>query len=288
MDGIDEDLIVKPLEWKGLTGSVRAFVRGAAHNELGMQAVEMAGAGKDGDGDGIVDELSVGDITALTIYQAAQPRPVTKIELSQLGLVETLSEAEIGLINRGDLVFASIGCSLCHIPSMTLDNTVFYEPSQHASFRDLQFPAMTDPQAHGLLPALAVQFDLTRDLPDNVFERNDGSVVRLGDFQTDAQGRGIVALFSDLKRHNMGAALAEPIDENGIAANLFITQELWGVGSTPPYLHDGRATTLNEAIILHAGEAASASAAYKSATTDDQQALIAYLENLVLFKLEEE
>ena len=35
---------------------------------------------------------TVGDITALTIYQAAQPRPVTKIELASLGLMVLSSE----------------------------------------------------------------------------------------------------------------------------------------------------------------------------------------------------
>jgi hypothetical protein len=60
-------------------------------------------------------------------------------------------------------------------------------------------------------------------------------------------------------------------------------------------MHDGRATTLAEAIIEHAAsnsdtasEARSARAAYLARSLPDKQALIAFLENLVLFKLEEE
>jgi cytochrome c peroxidase len=74
-----------------------------------------------------------------------------------------------------------------------------------------------------------------------------------------------------------------------------LTENLWGVGSTAPYLHDGRATTLSEAIIEHAAsnsdsasEARAARAAYLNLSTTSKQALIAFLENLVLFKIEEE
>ena len=60
-------------------------------------------------------------------------------------------------------------------------------------------------------------------------------------------------------------------------------------------MHDGRATTLAEAIIEHAAsnsdtasEARASRAAYLARSLGDKQALIAFLENLVLFKLEEE
>jgi hypothetical protein len=75
----------------------------------------------------------------------------------------------------------------------------------------------------------------------------------------------------------------------------FLTENLWGVGSTAPYMHDGRATTLAEAILEHAvsstdtaSEARASRSAYLSRSTFDKQALIAFLENLVLFKIEEE
>ena len=37
---------------------------------------------------------------------------------------------------------------------------------------------------------------------------------------------------------------------------MFLTRRLWGAGNAPPYFHDGRFTTLREAILAHAGEAA--------------------------------
>ena len=67
---------------------------------------------------------------------------------------------------------------------------------------------------------------------------------------------------------------------------LFLTENLWGVGSTAPYLHDGRATTLTEAIPAHGGEAAASRDAFLGLPTKDQKALIAFLNDLVLFKTE--
>ncbi len=288
VEGVDADLVIRPIEWKGITASVRAFVRGAAHNELGMQGVEMAGPDVDGDGDGVVNELTIGDITALAVYQAAQPRPTTKLELAQLGLIPPIPPEDIAAVNRGAEVFDAIGCSACHVPRLVIENPIFSEPSQNPNYRDAVFPSGQDPLSAGVDPALAITFDLTRDQPDNRIEREDGTIVRLGSFETDERGRAIVRLFSDLKRHDMGPGLAEPIDEVGTGASVFMTTPLWGVGSTAPYLHDGRATTLTEAILEHGGEAARARGHFMTLSTEDKKALVAFLSNLVLFKLPEE
>src|SRR6185295_13398676 len=76
-----------------------------------------------------------------------------------------------------------------------------------------------------------------------------------------------VQLFGDLKRHNMGRNLADgqetPVTgANGravlwngaalkVGRSVFLTAELWGVGNTGPWLHDGRAGSLEEAVLLH-------------------------------------
>jgi CxxC motif-containing protein (DUF1111 family) len=46
------------------------------------------------------------------------------------------------------------------------------------------------------------------------------------------------------------------------------------------FLHDGRARTLDEAILWHGGEAMAASEAFRTADRDDRAALIAFLETL--------
>jgi cytochrome c peroxidase len=284
VEGVNADLVVRPFQWKGSDISIRAFNRGAAHTELGMQPVEISGDDVDSDGDGVVNELSVGDITALTVYNAAQPRPTTRVELAAHGLSPPLSSEELAAIESGRKVFQAARCATCHVPRLTIANPIFSEPSQNANYRDDVFPAGQSPLARGVSPALAITFDLTQDQPDNHIVDAAGNVFRLGSLQKDASGNAIVELFGDLKRHDMGACLAESVDEVGTGASVFLTENLWGVGSTAPYLHDGRASTLREAILGHCGEADSSKKAFLGLSVRHQDELFAFLNNLVLFK----
>lgn len=285
--GVSPDLVVRPFQWKGENPTLREFNRGAGHNELGMQPVELVGAGTDGDFDGVADELTIGDLTALSIYLAAQPRPTTLIELANLGLVPPLEDAQRIAIDHGRTVFEQIGCATCHTPRLMIDDPTFREPSAHPAYRDQVFPAGQDPIIELVDPAFPVSFDLTRDQPDNIIALANGEIVRLGSLLRDSDDRGIAEIFGDLKRHDMGPGLAETIDEIGTGASMWLTKELWGVGSTSPYLHDGRATTLTEAILEHGGEAESSRLAFESRPDADQADLIAFLDNLILFKLAE-
>lgn len=287
--GVDEDLVVKPFQWKGIEPTVRAFNRDASHNELGMQPVELVGAGVDADADGVTDEFTIGDQTALAVYVAGQPRPTTRVELAQVGLIAPLDDAELQAIATGRARFSDVGCAACHKPELTLNDPVFSEPSLNSSYRDEIFPAGQDPTALGVDPEFPVAFNLTSDLPDNIIEDDNGEVIsRLANFESNDNGGATIRLFGDLKRHDMGKGLRENVDDGGVGASVWLTAELWGVGSTAPYLHDGRATTLTEAIVAHGGEARRSRRQFAHLSRNDQAALIAFLENLVLLKIEEE
>ena len=64
-----------------------------------------------------------------------------------------------------------------------------------------------------------------------------------------------------------------------VAATDWRTPPLWGVADSAPYLHDGRARTLDEAIRLHGGEAAPTSERYTKLAPDDRRALLAFLQS---------
>jgi hypothetical protein len=283
--GIDADLVVRPFGWKGDTASLRAFTRRALNDELGIQAEELVGLDRDGDCDGVTNEFSVGDVTALTLYVAGQPRPTTRVELAALGLISPLSEKESEHVRRGETFFAAVGCAVCHVPELTLRDAHFREPSALAAYREERFPAGQDPRALGLDPAASLSCDLGEDLIDNVLVDEHGTRRSFGNFAEDARGV-VVALYGDLKRHDLGPEVAETIDETGTGASVFLTENLWGVGSTAPYLHDGRATTLAEAILAHGGDASAARAAFLALAPGDELDLVTFLENLVLFKLD--
>lgn len=58
------------------------------------------------------------------------------------------------------------------------------------------------------------------------------------------------------------------------------TPPLWGVADSAPYLHDGSAKTLEDAIARHRGDARPASEAYNKLSSHDQAAVIAFLKTL--------
>ena len=77
--GVDLDLIIKPFHQAGGVVSLREFTVNAFNHHHGMQAEERFDLdptkGRDFDEDGTPNELTVGDITAVTIFQAALATP---------------------------------------------------------------------------------------------------------------------------------------------------------------------------------------------------------------------
>lgn len=89
------------------------------------------------------------------------------------------------------------------------------------------------------------------------------------------------SVYSDFCLHRMGEGLAEEgVRDRGILPDEFRTQPLWGIRLRTVLLHDGRATTFDEAIVAHGGEAESAVAAYKSAPAERRAALHRFLGTL--------
>ncbi|MFM8273446.1 MAG: di-heme oxidoredictase family protein, partial [Gemmata sp.] len=58
------------------------------------------------------------------------------------------------------------------------------------------------------------------------------------------------------------------------------TPALWGVADSAPYLHDGSAPTLRDAILKHRGDAKSVTEKYKALAPDDQASVLAFLGTL--------
>lgn len=92
--------------------------------------------------------------------------------------------------------------------------------------------------------------------------------------------RGPVPAYTDLLLHDMGEELADGIEMGLATGSEFRTQPLWGVAAAAPYLHDGRADTIDEAIRFHDGEAQGARDAYIDLDRAARADLIAFLESL--------
>lgn len=83
--------------------------------------------------------------------------------------------------------------------------------------------------------------------------------------------------YTDLLLHEMGPALADGVTVGEATASELRTQPLWGLGAAGPYLHGGRADTIEDAIGAHGGEAARARDRDVGASDADRAALLDFL-----------
>lgn len=255
-------LVVRPFHQASAVISLRQFTNNAFNHHHGMQSTERFGATTDADGDGVVAELTRGDITAATLYQAALPVPGR--------IIPRDAEFEEA-IRRGESTFGAIGCAACHRPELTLEaeNRVFSEPNPYNPPGNLQA---------GEAPTLGI------DLADKALPGP-----RLG----TKRGSVAVPLYTDFRLHDIsggpGDPNCEPLDMHhapGADTGFFdgncrfLTARLWDVGSSGPYFHHGKFTTLREAIEAHAGDASASRAAWDDISDYEQAAIIEFLKSL--------
>jgi CxxC motif-containing protein (DUF1111 family) len=84
-------------------------------------------------------------------------------------------------------------------------------------------------------------------------------------------GAHTLQAFSDLLLHDLGPGLAAGADSE------WRTAPLWGLSQMPHFLHDGRAASLEEAVLWHGGEAAASQAAYRKLNAEQRAVLHAWL-----------
>jgi hypothetical protein len=281
VEGVNPDLRVRPFFADGRTISMREFVVGAFHAEMGLQAVDpllraaanggdvvtpagmhlngaldaieappVQGPWQDADHDGVSNEVPSSIVDHMEFYLLNYFKP---------GLGEQTAETL-----RGRKALHQIGCTQCHVPDLVIqhdrrvaDVETVFDASQ-PGFNHLTATATPLFQAVPAGPQLP-----TRKVPDgNPFV--------------------VQNLFADFKRHDLGPNFHER-NFDGTITTRFVTEPLWGVGSTAPYGHDGRSINLREVILRHGGEAQTARDAFAAAPADRQRAVLAFLESLVLF-----
>ena len=85
--------------------------------------------------------------------------------------------------------------------------------------------------------------------------------------------------YSDFLLHDMGS-LGDGITQNRATGRLMRTAPLWGVRKLTTFLHDGRATTLEQAILAHGGQGRRARERYRGLSWFEKSQLIAFLNSL--------
>lgn len=92
--------------------------------------------------------------------------------------------------------------------------------------------------------------------------------------------------YTDLLLHDMGSGLADNVPDHLASGSEWRTAPLWGIGMISAvnghtfFLHDGRARSIEEAILWHGGEAASKADHFKALSVTQRAQLLSYLNSL--------
>ena len=263
VEGVDPDLVIKPFHQKGVVNSVRVFTVSAFNQHHGMEAAERFGIGQkdsagntittnDFDGDGVPDELSVGDITAATLFQVALNVP---------GRVIPRDAARRAAAERGEQLFATVGCTECHTAELPLRSRHFSEPNPFNPPGNLRVQDVRR----------RYTFDLTHDIPRPRLQR---------------AGKGaVVHAYTDLKRHVICDGqdpffCDEQLVQGGVPTDQFLTRKLWDVGNSAPYGHRGDLTTITEAVLHHGGEGRAARERFAALAAEQRAEIVEFLKQL--------
>lgn len=257
-------LIVRPFHQAGNVVSLRQFTNNALNHHHGMQPTERFGSGTDPDGDGVENELTRADVTALSVFQATMAVPGR--------VIPNDPEIETAVL-IGEKRFEQVGCAACHVPALPLDREgwLFTEPNPFN-------PSSPPNMQIGDAPTLRVNL-ASETLPTPRLKPSRGVVM--------------VPAYTDLKLHDIttgvpGDPNIEILDMNQPAGtpgffagnSKFLTRKLWGVANEPPYFHHGLYTTLRQAVKAHDGEAKLSRFAFERLPQYEQDAVIEFLKSL--------
>ncbi len=275
VEGVDPDLRVKPFFAEGSTISMREFIVGAFHNEMGLETndPDLAAASAGGKVvtpsgmvlDGSKDKISAPPAAdAHTGQYEIDPALVDHLEFYLLNYFKPAVLKQDETTERGRRVFHRIGCASCHVQDLRIEH----------DRRVADVETVFDP-AHGIFNSL---FATATPLVHIV---DDGS--GLPPQQLPLGGPFLVKnIFTDFKRHDLGVNFHER-NYDGTLQTQFLTRPLWGVGSTSPYGHDGRSITLDDVILRHGGESQKSHDRYAALPGPESEALLKFLNTLALF-----
>ncbi len=281
VEGVDADLRVRPFFAHGQTMSIREFVVGALHNEMGLDAADpdLAKASAKGQVvtpsgmvlDGRLDKIEAAPV-ANPIFEpngnvSGNEVPTALVDYLEFYLLNYFKPAtyrQTPATQKGLKTFQEVGCASCHIQNLTLAH----------DRRVADVETIYDAERGNLNHLFATATPLFQT-------RSDGS--GFPDLKSPKGQPFLVQnIFTDFKRHDLGPNFYER-NWDGSMQEQFMTRALWGIGSKGVFGHDGRSITLDEVILRHGGEAQSARDAFADLSAERQQEIVDFLRSLILF-----
>jgi mono/diheme cytochrome c family protein len=264
--------------WRGQENSLTNFVaqacavelglaHGASHSMGSMTTQSFAQIDDPADpsyANPGVDLTSV-ELDALTEFVSSIPCPVERVDKNQ-----KRSESF-----AGEKLFNSIGCNVCHVAEIYPVRGLFSDLLLHDMGPALQAPS---PAALGALHSMAQTIVTPKFVVRSATER-----------PSVPPGYGNSTLQRPIPESLPPPAQPQfPRGEPTDAAHLtwdwmqreWRTPPLWGIADTAPYLHDGRAETIEEAINWHGGESEAVTKRFLELNQAEKGKLLAFLATL--------
>lgn len=276
-DGIS-GRVVGRFGWRGQTPDLASFVRGACVAELGLEVAGESPAAnpvkstleyrnnpdafspstdrKSAEG---VHDLSTAHVADLLHFVSSLPAPTRRLPPDPQAAAAVVA---------GEALFQATGCAVCHRPNMGRAVGVYSDLLAH----DMG-PGLEDPQP-GPNSRSTMERVVVPDVPVLV---NSGPIITEQDRESLIRVRSYYPVEDYVIVPPSETVVVDTVDRK----REWRTAPLWGVADSAPYLHDGRAATLNEAIRLHGGEAAKSVEAYLSLSPEEREQLLAFLSSLV-------
>ena len=281
VEGVDSDLRIRPFFAHGQTISIREFVVGALHGEMGLDVADPDLAKATSPGRVTTPAGMVLDGTLEKIEPAPVANPafdpdgnvtgnemptalVDYLEFYLLNYFKPATYKQTDATQKGLRTFKQIGCASCHVPDLQID-------------RDRR------------VADVETAYDTERGNLNNLF----ATATALADAVDDGSGYPALKkpkyqpflvrnILTDFKRHDLGPNFYER-SWDGTLQKQFLTRPLWGAGSKVAYGHDGRSINLTEVILRHGNEGQKARDAFDALDPERKRAVLEFLQSLVLF-----
>jgi mono/diheme cytochrome c family protein len=253
--GIDTDLVVRQFGWKGREQKIRRFIEGGWRVHFGMQTEPSVNGhcinrntNTFGTGTNCQDPDNDGVQKEINDGQMS----ATSVYLAMLEMPVRVPGANAtaqARINQGEALFNQVNCNACHRQFVTIRNPKFIEKGDTTT-------------GAGITVNLATEMEQPRPA-------------------VNADGSMTIEVWSNFRRQDMGAGLADIKPFGTIGPSIFVTPPLWGMRHAGPFLHDGRAKDLFDATVLH-GEADDLNSvnAFKALTADQQKMIVEFMLSL--------
>lgn len=243
--------------WRGQVESLEVFIRMACAEECGLRVrsggrqVQEQAAWPIRDRSSRPPQSRGTDLTeeqaeALVAFSASlpAPRPVPPAD----PITAAAAEA-------GRRLFDQAGCAVCHVEHLGPARHIYSDLLLHDLGRPLADRVKAPPAT-----ASVSQFSASSTMPNT--------------------GQGYYGEPTTTITRTRTVITPPSLNDFEMTTQEWKTAPLWGVADSAPYLHDGRAETLDEAIRLHGGQAAASAERYAALPSFEQEQLVAFLGTL--------